>query len=199
MTQIGRLKINWTGFIGAPGYTQLYFRDFSEGELTQAMADGFMGRVDTWLDAWVSSLPSTVSILIDPTVDVVNAESGELESFMSISPDTARVGSGAGTYAAPAGMCVNWSTNGVENGRRVRGRTFMVPITSAAMQSDGTIATSNLTALRTATTTFLAVGATGVHGVWHRPTAPGANDGAWYATTAFTLPDKIAVLRSRRD
>ena len=199
MTQIGRLKINWTGFIGAPGYTNLYFRDFSEGDLTQAMADGFTTRVDTWLDAWVSTLPSTVSILVDPTIDVVNAETGELEDFMTVAPDTARVGSGAGTYAGPAGICVNWSTNGIRHGRRIRGRTFMVPITSAAMQSDGTVATASLTALRSATTTFLAVGATGVHGVWSRPTVAEPSGGQWASTTAFTINDKIAVLRSRRD
>jgi len=199
MTQIGRLKINWTGFIGAPGFTNLYFRDFSEGELTQAMADGFTAKTDIWLDAWVSSLPSTVSILVDPTVDVVNAENGELESFMTVSPDTSRTGTGAGTYAAPAGACVNWSTNGVENGRRVRGRTFMVPLTSAATATDGTINTANLNALRTATATFIDPTGTGDLGVWHRPTATGANDGAWYFVTAFTLPDRVAVLRSRRD
>ena len=199
MTQVGRLKINWTGFIGAPGYTNLYFRDFSEGALDQSMADGFTAKVDTWLDAWVTSLPSTVSILVDPTVDVVNVENGELESFMTVAPDTARVGSGAGTYAAPAGACVNWSTNGVRNGRRVRGRTFMVPLTSAATQSDGTIATANLTALRTATATFISPTGSGDLGVWGRPSAPGATDGVWYSVSAFTLPDKVAVLRSRRD
>lgn len=199
MAQIGRLKINWTGFIGAPGYTNLYFRDFTAGALDQAMADGFTAKVDVWLDAWVSSLPTTVSILVDPTIDVLEESTGELENFLTVSPDTARTGSGAGNYAAPAGACVNWSTNGVKNGRRVRGRTFMVPLTSAATQSDGTIATSNLTALRAATTTFISPTGAGDLGVWSRPSAPGATDGVWYVVTAFSLPDKVAILTSRRD
>jgi hypothetical protein len=163
------------------------------------MADGFTSRVDTWLDAWVSTLPSTVSILVDPTVDVVNEATGDLEDFMTVAPDTARIGSGAGTYAGPAGICVNWGTNGIRNGRRIRGRTFMVPITSAAMQSDGTIATASLTALRAATTNFLAIGPTGVHGVWSRPTVAEPSGGQWSSTQSFTINDKIAVLRSRRD
>lgn len=199
MAEIGRLKINWTGFIGAPGYTNLYFRDFTAGTLDQAMADGFTAKVDTWLDAWVSSLPATVSILVDPTVDVLEETTGALTNFMTVSPDTARVGSGAGTYAAPAGAVVNWSTNGIENGRRVRGRTFMVPLTSAAMQSDGTIATASLTALRAATATLITGTGSGDLGVWHRPTTPGGTDGAWYVVSAFNLPDKIAILTSRRD
>jgi hypothetical protein len=199
MAQIGRLKINWTGFIGAPGYTQLYFRDFSAGAVDQAMADGFTAKTDVWLAAWVGSLPSTVSILVDPTVDIVEETTGELVGFMSVSPDTARVGTNAGTYAAPAGACVNWSTNGVRNGRRVRGRTFMVPLSSAAMQADGSIATSNLTALRTATATFISATGSGDMGVWSRPTPAEPSGGIWYACSAFTLPDKIAVLRSRRD
>jgi len=199
MAQIGRLKINWTGFIGAPGYTNLYFRDFPGDTLDQAMADGFTAKVDTWLDAWVSSLPSTVSILVDPTVDVVNEQSGELEGFLTVAPDTARVGSGAGTYAGPAGICVNWSTNGIRHGRRIRGRTFMVPITSAAMQSDGSVATASLTALRTATATFIGAAGTGDLGVWSRPTLAEPTGGQWSAVSAFTINDKIAVLRSRRD
>lgn len=199
MAQIGRLKINWTGFIGAPGFTNLYFRDFTPGDLDQAMAEGFMAKTDAWLDAWVPSIPSVVSILVDPTVDVLDEETGALQDFMTIAPDTTRFGSGAGAFAAPAGACVNWSTNGVRNGRRVRGRTFMVPLVGLATESNGTLATAHLTTLRAATTTFISPTGTGDLGIWSRPTVADPSGGIWHAVSSFNLPDKIAVLTSRRD
>jgi hypothetical protein len=199
MTQILRVKVNWTGFIGSPGYTNLHFRDFSEGDVTQEMADGAVLRTDTWLDAWPVALPSVVSILVDPVVDVLNAENGQLEGSFNTSPDTARVGSGAGTYSAPTGMVVNWQTGVIKNGRRIRGRTFMVPITSTATDPTGTINNTVLTTLRTATATFIGVGPVGVLGVWSRPTPAAPESGLWATVNSFNIPDKCAVLRSRRD
>ena len=28
--EIGKMRLNWTGFTGAPGYTNFYFNDFTE-------------------------------------------------------------------------------------------------------------------------------------------------------------------------
>jgi len=198
MTQILRLKVDWTGFIGGPGYTNLHFRDFSEGDVSQAMVDGAIQRTDAWLDSFVPIVPTLCSFKINPVVEIINAESGALEEFMTGAVDTTRVGTSAGVYVAGTGACVNWYTNVVRNSRRIRGRTFIVPLGLQAMTNDGTIDDTRLTAMKTATATFLAPGITGVHGVWSRPTAPGATDGLWATTVTYSINDRMAQLRSRR-
>jgi len=195
-----RYKINWTGFIGGPGYTNLHFEDASEDFFTQADVDAFALKIDTWLDAWAGSIASTVTYLLDPTVEVIDQTTGDLLSFWTATTDTARVGASTGSYAAPAGACLNWYTAGIRNGRRVRGRTFMVPLGGTALQSDGTIDNTKLTALRTATATMIApLNDDAGLGVWSRPSGPEATDGIWHRCTSYTLPDKVAILTSRRD
>lgn len=199
MAEILRVTINWTGFVGAPGYTNLYFRDFTAGAVDQAMADGAVAKTDVWVNAWLSSLPTTVTIGVDPTVEVIEETNGELQGFFTTVPEAPSIATAIGAYSAASGACVNWYTNGVRNGRRIRGRSFMVPLGGAGLQSDGTIDQTKLTALRTATNTFISATGSGDLGVWSRPTPGEPDGGVWYVVTSATIPDKVAVLRSRRD
>lgn len=207
--EIGRLKVNWTGFGGAPGYTNFYFRDFSEGDVTQAMVDGFRSRVDTLFATIQTRLPSTVTTVTDPVVDIIDVPTGNLTRFMNTTPAAARVGQATGNYSAASGGVINWYTGGVHLNRRVRGRTFLVPFGGSALGPNGTLDDTLRTSLLGAITTFLATDPTkpGVLGIYARPrkervvdgvTKP-ASEGAWYSVTSFTHPDKVAVLRSRRD
>lgn len=199
MAQIIRVKVEWTGFIGAPGYTNLYFRDFTEGAVSQAMADGAVVKTDIWLDAYASTINNTVSYVINPTVDVLEETTGELQGFMTVAPDTARVGSQTTAYSAVSGACINWYTDGVRNGRRVRGRTFMVPLAASAYATDGTLDATKLTTFRAANVALINAAGAGDLGVWSRPSGPLATDGVWYVASATTMADKAAILRSRRD
>lgn len=199
MAQMLRVTVNWTGFIGAPGYTNLYFRDFAAGDQTQAIADGSVAKVDTWLNAWIPSLPAAVTVGVDPSVEVIEDTTGQLQGFFNTTPEAAQPGTSAGNYAAPTGGVVNWYTNGIRNGRRVRGRSFMVPLGPTAFALDGTLATTVLTTLRTATQTMIDAAGAGDIGVWSRPTVAAPASGAWHAVSSFTIPDKAAILSSRRD
>jgi hypothetical protein len=199
MAEILKVKVNWTGFTGAPGYTNLFFRDFSAGPVDQAMADGAVSKTYNWLTNWQSSLPTSVTLTVDPVVDVVEETNGDLVRFLTTVPGAALTGTGTGNYSAASGACVNWYTNGVRNSRRIRGRTFMVPLAGNALGPDGTLDNTKVTGIRSATTTFISQTGAGDLGVWSRPSGPGATDGVWYAVSSFTLPDKVAVLRSRRD
>jgi hypothetical protein len=197
---IAKATVNWTNFIGAPGYTNLYFRDFQvENTIDQAIVDGFVAKLDLWLDAWVSSVPLNISFVVNPTVDVIDETNGQLTDFFTATPDPTRSGASSGNYSAASGACVNWYTNAVRNGRRIRGRSFMVPLGQTALATDGSIDNTRIASLRAATATFIDGTGTGDLGVWARPTAPGATDGEWAFASSFTLPDKVAVLRSRRD
>lgn len=199
MVDILRVKVKWTGGPGGPGFTNFHFNEFVEGDQTQANADGAVSKTDAFISNWQSSLPTSITIAVDPIVDVITAEDGKLKSFFTTAPAAARVGTGTGAYSAASGMCFNWYTNGVRNGRRVRGRTFVVPIAGNAMDTNGTIDNTKVTGLRTVAATFISSTGSGDFGVYSRPSAPGATDGVWYPATSFTLPDKVAVLRSRRD
>lgn len=207
--EIGRLKVLWTGFGGAPGYTNFYFNDFTDGNLTQAMVDGFRTRVDTLFATIQTRLPSTVTTQTDPTIDVIDVPTGNLTRFMTTTPAAARVGQATGNYSAASGGVINWYTGGVVRNRRVRGRTFLVPFGGSALGPNGTLDDTLRTSLIGAISTFLGAGANqGLLGIYARPmkehqnkageTIP-ATAGAWFPVTSFTHPDKAAVLRSRRD
>jgi hypothetical protein len=207
---MARVTINWTGFLGAPGYTNLYFRDFEgAGVIDQAIADGAVAKVHTWIQAWDDGLPNTVTLTVDPSVEVIEETNGELLGFFTTVPGSPNVGGSTMPYSAASGAVVNWYTNGIRNGRRIRGRSFMVPIGSNGMENNGTLNGTALGSWRTATGVLISGAGTGDLGVWARPTPilDGAgeptgeynDDGIWHVVTSYTIPDKAAVLRSRRD
>lgn len=199
MPEILRVKINWTGFVGAPGYTNLYFSEFVSEGYTQAHADGAVAKAVSFVNGIKTYLPNVVTIGVDPTVEIVQADTGQLVGFFTTAPAAPSAGTASGTYSAASGVCFSWGTNGVRNGRRVRGRTFVVPVAGAYYDLDGTINNTAATSLRATGAALLATGGVTDFGIWSRPSSKGATDGVWHAAETATLKDKVAVLRSRRD
>lgn len=200
MVEMAKLTLDWTGFTGAPGYTNLYFRDFSQGgDIDQGIVDGAITKTDTWINAWNPFLPSTVNVKINPQVEIIEDTTGQLVRFMTGAPFQRANGSGTGNYSAATGAVVNWYTTHVVRGRRLRGRSFLVPFSSSALNATGQIASGNAATLRTATNTFVSQTGAGDIGVWSRPSTPGGSDGIWALASSATVPEKVAVLRSRRD
>jgi hypothetical protein len=199
MAEMMKFTVNWTGFVGAPGYTNMYVRDFSgTGEVTQEEADSFTTRLDTFLDSFQAYIPGACSYTINPTVEVIEDTNGNLQRFMTVAPDTSRVGAGTGNYAAPTGAVVNWYTNVVRGTRRLKGKSFIVPLVSTAYETNGTLSTAFLTAIRTAANTLVTAVAPGRLGVWGRPTTSGGTDGIWGFVETSSVPDMAAILTSRR-
>jgi hypothetical protein len=199
MARIARVTINWTGFIGAPGYTNLHFAPAAGPDITQGVVDDAVAKVHTWIQAWDDALPNTVTVTIDPTVEEIEDSNGELSAFWTTVPGSANVGGGTGPYSAATGAVVNWYTGGIRNGRRVRGRSFMVPLGSNALENNGSLNGTGLGTWRTATGVLIANVDDAKLCVWSRPSAPAATDGVSYDVTSYTIPDMTAVLRSRRD
>jgi hypothetical protein len=163
------------------------------------VVDAAVLRVDNWIGGFQSRLPTTVTCQTDSTVEVIDDTTGELQEFVNATVAAARVGTGTGNYSAAAGAVCNWYTNTVRNGRRIRGRSFLVPLAGSALGPDGSLDNTNLTGLRTNTATFVTQTGAARLVVWGRPTAPGASDGVSAEVVSFTIPDKTAVLTSRRD
>lgn len=199
MTEIIRIKINWTGFTGAPGYTNLYFRDFTDGPVNQAMADGAMTKVSTFLTGIKNIIPTTVTLAIDPIADVLEETTGELTNSLTIVPPAPVVGGATGVYSAASGVCISWTTAGIRNGRRIRGRTFLVPLGGTQYDTNGTIVDTTVTLIRNQANLLRTQDGTGDLGIWARPTSKGATDGVWYLVNGAAVKDKVAILRSRRD
>lgn len=193
-----RMTMPWSNFPGAPGYTNFHFRLI--GDITTELKDETMTKVRAFFQSWASFLPSGVTISMPSQFEEIDLATGELTGVESVTPAADVVGSASSAPYSPAvGACVTWDTQGFINGRRIRGRTFMVPLApTSSFQSDGTLAVAGLTTMRAAAAT-LANATTGIAlGVWHRP-SPGGSDGTWSLVTGSNVIDKTAVLRSRRD
>lgn len=199
MPEVLRVKINWTGFVGAPGFTNLYFSEFNQEGYTQAHADGAVAKAGAFVTDMKFYIPMAVTIGVDPIVDIVQADTGDLVGFFNTTPPAAGPGGQAGNFSAASGLCISWGTNGVRNGRRVRGRTFIVPLAASQYDSNGTLNDGNLAAFRTIANNLIATGGTSDFGIWSRPSTPAASDGAWFPATTATIKDKVAILTSRRD
>jgi hypothetical protein len=201
MTGMLRVTAKWQGFSGAPGYSNFFFRDFTaNNEPTQAQAQGGVDRVNTFLGAIQSLLPPNVNITVQPTVDVIEETNGQLTTSFTVPTPSAVPGtSTVTTYSAPTGAVITWRTAGVRNGRRVRGRTFLVPLATNCYQADGTLDPTKMATLATASAALANQSGTPDLGVWARPTSKTATDGVWWVVSNATVPDMAAVLRSRRD
>jgi hypothetical protein len=199
VASLAKVTINWTGFIGAPGYSNLYWRNSTPGVINQAVVDNAASKVDAWIQAWKPMIPNAAVLQTDPTVEEIDDTNGNLVAFWTATTAAAQAGTAGGTveYAAASGACVNWYTNTVRNSRRIRGRTFMVPL-AGAFDTNGTFNTTDLTAMRAAATTLHAATGDARLVVWSRPSAPGATDGQSAEVTFATIPDVGAVLTSRR-
>lgn len=200
MATMLKVKMRWSGFTGSPGYSNFYFREFSNNPPTNADADEAVDRVETFITNVKSLLPNVVNLAAEADVEVIEETTGALQNVLQAVPAAAQAGTGGvGNYAAAVGAVITWRTAGVRNGRRIRGRTFLVPLYNSMFSTDGSLASTTVTTLNTAATNLLATTSSPDFGVWARPTGPGATDGIWYLANSASVPDMSAVLRSRRD
>lgn len=212
MTHMVRVKMRWSNFVGGPGYSVFHFRDFGASgsdAATVAEAQAACARVRTFADGLKTMLPYNLTLKVENDVEVIEDSTGELVDILNGGNPLEVLGTApqATTYAAPVGAVINWRTGLVRNGRRIRGRTFLVPLAGTAYQNDGTLSTGTIQALQTAADALVNSAGTPDLGVYARPTrvtdpngtVSTASDGMWAAATTATIPDLAAVLRSRRD
>lgn len=205
MASIAKVLINWTGFIGAPGYTNLYFRNATPGIIDQSVVDNAVSKVEALVTAIRPVLPNTVTIGTNASVEEINDATGELVAFWTGTVAAPVVGGQLAAYSAASGAVMNWSTNTVRNGRRIRGRTFIVPLGGSSFDTNGTLDSSELTILQNAATALRAASGAARLVIWARPVPeqPGppvvpAVAGASAEVTSSNVPDMGAILTSRR-
>lgn len=187
MATLHRLRVPWSGSaVVGPGLSTFYFSGTMTGKpaavvaFYTALAGAFAPGI-TW------TIPSTGDDLEDST--------GELTGAWTASGGATVVSSGTGVFAMGVGARVVWNTANVHLGRRVRGSTFLVPLSAAQYQADGTIVNATSTNIVNAGNTLIS-STTPDFRIWSRPNAAGAF--AVSTVVSATSPDTVSTLRSRR-
>lgn len=199
MATVSTVTAVWAGFTGAPGYSRFNFAELANASAVQAAVNA----VRTLLSTNTTGMLTTWSINVQTLVQHHDLATGALTGETTAgTPPSAINGSVVATtaYAGGSGLVVNWVTGQFWNGRKVRGRTFIVPAVGQ-YSSDGTITPGAQTNWQNAGAAFAATsGITPV--VWAKkfdaPSGGNQVAGAAFTITGATVPDRAAQLRSRR-
>ncbi len=198
VTVIARIRTVLTGFPGGPGVATMY----SVNNATLAASVRAF-----WLAAG-SYMAGGVTIQVEGGGDLLESTTGVLTGAWSGATPAVVTSPNSGVYSAPSGAVVDWLSPTILDGRRVRGRTFVVPLIGSTYEGNGTLSPSTVTGLKAAGDN-LVIAESGGLCVWHRPRKARAANGTIPAVTArlgghalittCRVPDIAAVLRSRRD
>jgi hypothetical protein len=200
MASILKVTAKWDGFNGGPGYSNFFFKPQGFIESGDVEAAAAANAVSSFFGSILSVFPNPLKITLQSDVPVIDETNGEMTHIANGGGWSAQQGTGGtAAYSGPSGAVVTWRTAGVRNSRRVRGRTFLVPLAGGIYDVDGSLAGGPLSTIRTAASALVAAGGSSVDPVvWSRPSAPGASDGIAHIMNAATVNDSVAILRSRR-
>lgn len=198
MAEIMRVRSVLTYGTGSPGLSTFYFLPGTAGGVTADATDA-VGRVHAYWEDLVTYLKNTFFVNVDSTVDVVDAVDGELTGSLAATPVAQTVGTGADAYLPVAAMLLlQLFTGDVHSGRKVRGRSFIGPVTELANLNG--VPSQTVRAAVVAAAADLLTGATATTlVVWSRPDSPPGDPGFHSEVLSFGCASYFAALRSRRD
>jgi hypothetical protein len=195
MASLARVRSLWTGAAGLPGYTNLYFSDIETSNPP-------LGDIAAFWTALANYIPTDISIQVEGSGLIIEDSDGEAFGSWSTTAPAAVGATGVGAYSAPAGAGITWNTGSFADGREVRGRTYIVPTTTNAFESNGSLISAFIAAADAAAEALITASA-GRFKIWHRPVK---NDlgvvtraGSQHEVTSAVVADKSYVLTSRRD
>nr|CRY96854.1 hypothetical protein [uncultured prokaryote] len=189
MATLARIRVAWSGSgVTGAGVSTFYSNDSDPAVLRTALV--------TYFGVWKDLVPTVINWTTPTSGDTIDSATGEINGAWTGGTASTITGTLAGQgYAQGVGVRAVWNTAGIVGGRRVRGTTFMVPVSSGVYDSDGTIKSTNLVTMQGAAT-GLVTDASGTLVVYSRP-APG-RAGTSSVVTSGTVPDKVSWLVSRR-
>lgn len=197
---VWQYRPQWNTESGGLGYSVLHAADAMSGAAVQAWVDDVR---ELFSQAFSTIVPSGITVTFPGEAVRVDTQTGQLFEVEAVTAPAAVAGVAAGAYSAPTGGRIRWNTSGIVGGRRVAGTTFIVPIGGGGFQDDGTLAASTITQFQAAAAGYISAMA-GQAVVWSRPwTDPSGTEptrwGTEHVIVSATVPDRAAVLRSRRD
>ena len=186
MADMNRLRVTWSGATGLPGISTFYLPD------TLTNVSSFV----TFFNAIKAAFPSGLTWVIDASGDVINDTNGLLVGAWSGTGASSVTATGGSNYGAGMGGYITWNTTEVIAGRRLKGRTFLAPLDSGQYDNTGTLLNSTRATINAACTVLVA--ASGLL-VWHKRTGSIPNTGSSHPAVSGIAPDRVTMLRSRRD
>lgn len=184
---LNRIRVEWTGWGGGPAVSTFY----SDGAALPNLTD-----LRTFYLALAGQIPTGISIQVKGEGDKIRSSDGGLVgSWVGTAPAAVSC-TGGTSYSSASGAHVTWLTDTIHGRRRLKGKTFIVPLGGGCYGSNGRISSAVVTVLQNAATTFLNSGST-LYQVWGRPGPNGGGMSAQMKTAKVT--DLPSVLTSRRD
>lgn len=187
MTDLARYEISLTGSaLVGPGVS-VFYAPVDQAGVTAALRQFYTSIADELGMGLTVSYPSGGDIISDATGAIVGAWTGT-----ALSP------TGGNISDAPVmgvGARVEWLTSGVHAGRRVRGRTFLVPLAKSRFEGPGMLTSGCVNTLKAAADALVA--AVDLR-IWSRPSATAPGSGTSTIVTSALVPDQVSWLRSRR-
>jgi len=185
MADLRVVKVIWNGATGLPGLSVFYSAD----------PDDATASLGTWFTAIKGLFPTGMSWQIPSSGDKVDVATGQLTGGWTGGTAASIACNGSTTYAAGTGAFIRWGTGLIVGGRRLKGRTFLCPLTANQYDTDGTLLSASVTTINTATSTLVA---TNKLVVWHRPSSVAAANGVASTTTSGAVADLTSSLKTRR-
>jgi hypothetical protein len=190
--EVNRVRVSWTNFPGAPGLSTFY--------LSSGTTD--VTALKSFFSGLVARFPIGLTWQVPTSGDIVDVGTGKITGTWTGTGGGNVTGTAtAAPYSGSSGAMVRWITNGVVDGHRLAGRTYLVPLAGNSYDNDGSIGSATQTAIQTAATNLItALGSSFV--VYHKARNASGDDlgspGVVSAVSSAIVPDLAVVLRSRR-
>jgi hypothetical protein len=207
---MNRHRIVWSNFPGAPGYTNFYT---GSSIIDSTPFKTFMAAaLNLGAGASQEQLPAGCTLTYPSSGDQIDESTGKITGAWSgtaPSPSTSLATSA--NFAGGAGAQVQWLSSLIVNGRRVQGKTFLVPMIPLAFDTQGSLNTTTQSRIQAAATALI-VALAGELKVWSRPFVPDPatnppvgspghktpRAGSNAQVISSRVPDIAVSLRSRR-
>lgn len=203
MAELAVLKFEWRGLTGGNGLSQFAVEVGTVEEMNAAAA-----AIRSFFGGLVTRMPDNISIHCLPEFSIHEHTTGTLVGAANLSTVPAPVvGTNAGPYAEPCGASVQWTTATIMNGHWIKGRTYLVPMSSTAFNdATGGIHATVVAEIENAADAIVdhnSIGTTKNIVVWGRPKKATATSPSRPASlgiiTGRRVPSKAAILSTRRD
>jgi hypothetical protein len=183
MVQISRIRVAWSGWPGGPGVSTF----FTAAPPTSAQ----LTAVRTLFDGLKNSIPSGITMQVESTGQQIDTTTGKAVDVWTGPAQTVVTATGSGAYHAAGGFMIRWNTGVFNNGRLLKGKTYIVPCVVSHYGTDGTIENVTLNSLQGFVNTFITSMAGGL-AIYSRRYATSTT------ATSGTVVDKAMVMTSRR-
>lgn len=203
MADVGIVQIASEGWMGGPGINTFAFSRGLPGALGdwETSATQFVEELADVYNALESYAVDGVTYSPTGIVSVYDEATGALQGVGSYGTDetwpiTTDNPIGFNNESRATQLVVAYTTAVIKGNRVLRGRSYLGPVGSAAIDADGQVVPTAITAIQTAYGS-LTSGAGVRLAVWGRPNGP--TEGKYGDVTGVTVRSRPGVLRSRRD